>query len=113
MSGDTVELIYHDCDQISQDIQESEDEMWEQHGVMVTLFIHVIEAMMTRVNINYPVEEFEELLEHVLYMQERIEPFLNDMTRKGYKKCLGKIYGRRSAEAKRIAREWRKQHGFV
>jgi hypothetical protein len=107
-----TELIYHECDQIGADIRESVQEMWHQYEAMVTLDYETVERMMTRVNITYPVEEFEELLEHVLDKEERIEPFVGPMQRTGYKKCLGKIYGRRSAEAQKRNRAWMKQHGF-
>ncbi len=111
--NETVELVYHDCDQIGTDIQESQEEMWKEHGVVVSLDLHTVERMMIRVNITYPVEEFVELLEDVLDREERFEPFQNDMQRKGYKKCLGKIYGRRSAEAQKRSRDWRVRHGFI
>lgn len=105
-------MNYHRCDQFAADIQWAEKKMWEQFDVIVTLQIVELEAMIEAVAIRYPVEEFEELLEHVLESRECIEPFLNPMQRKGYKKCLGKIFWRRSDEARQKTREFLEAHGF-
>ncbi len=107
------DIYYHDCDQVGSDIQESEQEMMRERGVIVSLDLHAVERMMANVTVMYPFSEFDELLEHVLDTEERFEPFLNPMQRAGYKKCLGKIFGRRSAEAQKRHRDWLQQHGFV
>ena len=106
-------MRYHDCDQLSDDIHWAQEEMWEKFDVIVTLHINELEEMIEAVAIRYPVEEFEELLEFVLDTRERIKPFLNPMQRKGYKKCLGKIFWRRSEEARQMTREFMEAHGFT
>jgi hypothetical protein len=106
-------MIYHDCDQFSADLQWAQEEIRKQFDVPVTLHIVELEEMIEAVAIRYPVEEFEELLEHVLDTRERTQPFLHPMQRKGYKKCLGKIFWRRSDEARQKTKEFRKAHGFV
>ena len=96
-------MIYHDCDQLSEDIRQSEFEMLERYQIIVSLRLDVVEQMVEYLAKLYPhiehPDEFQELLEHTLEHQEEDELFLNSMQRKGYKKCLGKIFGRRSADA--------------
>lgn len=106
-------MNYHDCDQLSEDIQWAMAAMLEKFGVPVSLDITTVEEMIEAVSIRYPVDEFEELLEYVLDTREQHTPFLNPMQRKGYKKALGKIFWRRSDAARQRTREFLEAHGFT
>ncbi|HUO50553.1 MAG TPA: hypothetical protein VMU25_03285 [Candidatus Paceibacterota bacterium] len=96
-------VIYHECDQIASDLIETQDEMFKEYGVIITPQLYTAESLIETLVPFYPCDDFEELLEYTL---DRHEPFLHEMERKGYKRFLGKFFGRRGA----FAREQRRKH---
>jgi hypothetical protein len=104
-------MIYHECDQLGNDLQESAAEMLSEHGVIVTVSITVLEELVAAVASAYPHGGFEELLEHALDQRERMEPFQHAMQRKAYKKALGKVFGRRGAAERARMRAHRAAYG--
>ncbi len=87
--------------------------MWDLYGSIITLDLQTIESLVEVIAKHYPRDEFEELLEYALDQHERnVDFFQNPRQRECYKKCLGKIFWRRSEEARRIQREFLAAHGF-
>lgn len=101
-------MKYHECDQLALDLIETQNEMLEEFGVPFNPQLTVAESLIETLVPYYPCDEFEELLEHT---PDRNEPFLHEMERKGYKRFLGKFFGRRGAFAREQRRELTKRTG--
>lgn len=95
-------MRYHECDQLASDIIDAEAEMFSEHQVLVHLSIQTLERLVEDASLKYRGDDFESVLETALDTEE---PFQNAMQRTGYKKALGKVFGRRGQLAKQRQKE--------
>ena len=82
------------CDELAADIIGAQEKIFTETCIVCTLSLTKVEQMVGEAEHAYGrQEEFGDILEHVLWLNE---PYLHDVERACYKCALGMIFGRRA-----------------